>query len=243
MKRISITLLLALLVSTTAGAQWGKTVKGNGKTTTETREVGTYDEIEVSHIFSVTLVDGREGTLTLEGEDNLLDYVITEVKGDRLVISVKKGYQLKVSSAGRNGIRVTVPVQDLREAHASGASDLTGKVRLKSDTFRASISGAADMSLELETGELRADISGAATLILSGTAQSVRISGSGASDLRGYDLTAREVEANLSGSSDVQITATEALTARVSGASDLRYKGNPTRVDSKASGAANVKKS
>ena len=37
------------------------------------------------------LVDGTEGKLSIEGEENLLEYIKTEVKDGKLVIKVKKG--------------------------------------------------------------------------------------------------------------------------------------------------------
>lgn len=243
MKNKYLILLLAVLMGTSLQAQWGKRVRGNGNVVKETREVGTFDAISVSHIFTVSLVPGDEGSLTVEGEENLLEYVVTKVSGNRLEITVKKGYQLQVSAGKKDGIRVVVPVRDLSEASASGASDLTSTFALKADRFKTSVSGAADIRLQLDAGDVEAEMSGAGTLKLSGTARSVDINGSGAADLKAYELTAGEVRAELSGSSDVQITATRRITARVSGASDLRYKGNPEFVDTKTSGAASVKKS
>jgi len=74
---------MAFTVSCTA--QWGKRIKGNGNTITTDRSVGDYDAVALSGWFDVDLVDGKEGTITLEGESNLLDYVITEVKDGKLV--------------------------------------------------------------------------------------------------------------------------------------------------------------
>ncbi|MDG1572595.1 DUF2807 domain-containing protein [Robiginitalea sp. M366] len=238
-----VLLLLAVMAGSGLQAQWGKRVRGNGQMTTETREVGSYDEVHVSHIFTVYLVPGNEGTLTVTGEENLMEYIETRVSGGRLDIKVRKGYQLETSRGNKNGIRVEVPVRDLSAAHASGASDLIGQLPLQADHFRAGTSGAAEAQLDIQAGHLEIDISGASTLKLSGRAGTLEIEGSGAADLRAYDLQAREAEADLSGASDVQITASERLKARVSGAADLRYKGNPEQVDSKASGAGSVKKS
>ena len=68
----------------------------------------------------------------------------------------------------------------------------------------------------------------------------VRVSGSG--DVNAYGLSAREVEAVVSGSADIKVTASEALKARVSGSGDIHYRGNPENLDTRTSGSGDVSK-
>ena len=51
---------------------------------------------------------------------------------------------------------------------------------------------------------------------------------------------AKEVEAKVSGSGDMEISVTERLTARVSGSGDIKYKGKPSIEDIKVSGSGDV---
>ena len=85
MKKIA-TLSLVVLFTASCTAQWGNKVKGNGKIVTLERSVGEYDGIGVSGWFDVELVDGKEGRLTLKGEENLLEHIVTEVKNRKLSI-------------------------------------------------------------------------------------------------------------------------------------------------------------
>lgn len=234
--------MACLMAAGSLSAQWGKKVRGNGNVTTETRNVGDYDAISISNAFTVYLVDGAEGQLSLEGEENLLEYVVTEVRGDRLYIKFRKGVQL---SASRNseGLKVRVPVSEISAIDVSGACGVIGETRLKSNRFKASMSGASNARLELETGDLEAELSGASNLKLSGRAGSFRIQGSGASDLNAYELETDSVDAEISGSADAEVQVRQQLKANVSGAGDLKYRGNPEKMESKASGAGNVRKS
>jgi len=111
MKTLS-TLILATLLSITCSAQWGKTIKGNGNNVTIERNTGDYDGVAVSGWFDVDLVDGKEGSITLAGEENLLEYIITEVKDGKLVIKTEKGVNLK-TSGWKSEIRITVPVESI----------------------------------------------------------------------------------------------------------------------------------
>ncbi|WP_431164113.1 GIN domain-containing protein, partial [Flagellimonas beolgyonensis] len=76
--------------------------------------VGRYEGVPLSGWFDVELVSGAEGTITLEGEENLLEHLETEVDRDgTLKIKTEKGYNLQPSSWRNGGIRITVPVESI----------------------------------------------------------------------------------------------------------------------------------
>lgn len=221
-------------------AQWGKRVKGNGNVVTIERSVGDYDAVAVAGWFDVELVSGNEGELTLKGEENLLEYIKTEVKSDgRLVIKVEKGVNLKPSN-WKSGINITVPVEDISAVSLSGSGDVVGKTTIKADRFKASIAGSGDVELAIEADELSAQLSGSGDIVLEGTARDFDVQVSGSGDVKAYDLKAHNVTAQVSGSADIKVTANSMLKARVSGSGDISYKGNPGKIDTKTSGSGDI---
>lgn len=141
MKKTSVLcFFMALGLSVSCSAQWGKRIKGNGNLVSVDRNVGDYDAISVSGWFDVDLVDGREGELTLSGDENLLEHVVTEVSGDQLKIKVKKGINLSPSKSSR-GIRITVPVESISGLNLSGSGDIVGKTLIKTPDFKTAMSG------------------------------------------------------------------------------------------------------
>lgn len=241
MKKFGI-LSLLLIISNTSFAQWGKKIKGNGNVVTVERITGDYDAISVGGWFDTELVQGEEGSVSLRGEENLLEYIVTEVKNGKLVVKVKQGYNLQASSWSRGGILVTIPVEDISEISMSGSGDLVGKTVLRSKDLSTQLSGSGDMEIEAEAQNMAVSVSGSGDLTVRGAAEylSVQISGSG--DIHGYDLQANHVDATVSGSANIQITARESLKARVSGSGDITYRGNPGKIDSKTSGSGDISK-
>ena len=234
----ALTIVLAILTVTLSSAQW-KRVKGNGKTVTIERSVGEYDYVALAGWFDVELVDGTEGQLTLKGEENLLEYIKTEVKDGKLTIKQKRGINLKPSN-WNDGITITVPVENVDGVSLSGSGDIVGKTVLKSNRFRTSISGSGDISLEIEAASVDASMSGSGDMNLSGRTTDFEVSVSGSGDIRAYDLEADFVDAQVSGSADIKVTAKEMLKARVSGSGDISYKGNPKKIDTKSSGSGDI---
>lgn len=239
MKKI-ITLTLALTLTFATNAQWGKRVKGNGNITTDTRNVGDYEAISLSGFFDVELVDGKEGKVTIKGDENIIGHIKTEVKNGKLVIKAEKGMNL--SPSRNNKLLITVPVEHINEATLSGSGDIIGKTTLVSNSFETSISGSGDINLKVEAKELKASMSGSGDIKLSGTATDFTIRVSGSGDISAYDLQANYVKALVSGSADIKVTATETINARVSGSGDIRYRGNPKKIESKTSGSGGISK-
>ena len=65
--------------------------------TTVTRTTDSYDAIKCAGSMDFILVSGTEGTIKIEGEENLLEYIVTEVKDNVLKVKVKKGKSLRSS--------------------------------------------------------------------------------------------------------------------------------------------------
>jgi DUF4097 and DUF4098 domain-containing protein YvlB len=238
MKKVLAVGLIGIFTAS-CSAQWGKGIKGNGNQVSIERSVGDYDEIAVSGFFDVDLVDGREGELTLEGEENLLEYIVTEVKNGKLAIRTKKGVNLKPSS-WEDGIRITVPVESIDAVSLSGSGDIVGKTTLKASDFKTAMSGSGDVTLDVETESIIAAMSGSGDMNLSGKTRDFDAAISGSGDIKAYDLEADNVEATVSGSADIKVTARKILKARVSGSGDISYRGNPEKVDTKTSGSGDI---
>ena len=237
MKKI-ITLGIALCTIAVTNAQ---KIKGNGNIVTIERSTDDYDAIAVSGWFNVILVDGQEGKLSIEGDENLLEYIKTEVKEGKLVIKVKKGYNLQPSSWKKDGgIYVTVPVESVNEVTLSGSGDIVGKKTISASEFSTNMSGSGDITLDVESKTVSASMSGSGDINLSGTTEvfDVQISGSG--DIEAYDLIADTVDASISGSADIKVTANKMLKARVSGSGDIHYRGDATKLDTKSSGSGDI---
>ena len=195
--------------------------------------------VAVSGWFNVDLVDGKEGELTVEGEENLLEYIITEVNNGKLSIKTEKGVNLKPSN-WNDGIRITVPVESIDAVSLSGSGDIVGKTRIKAGDFKTAMSGSGDITLDLETDSMTAAMSGSGDMNLSGKTKDFDATISGSGDIKAYDLEADNVEAVISGSADIKVTANKKLKARVSGSGDISYRGNPEKVDTKTSGSGDI---
>jgi len=229
-----IILFAIILFTIPTNAQWKK-IKGNGNVTTTSRTVSDYDKIGVSGSFDVKLVSGTEGKLTIEAEDNLLEYLITESNGEHLKIKWKKGINVRTTKK----ILITIPFKDIEEIALAGSGDVTSNDVINADNFKAALSGAGDFTLKLKVNSLKSAISGSGDMDLSGSATNFDCAISGSGDVDANNLVTDNTSVRIAGSGDVSVHVQKELDAKVSGSGDITYKGNP-RTNSKVSGSGSI---
>jgi hypothetical protein len=209
-------------------------LRGSGIAKTETRSVGEFTEVEVGNAIELAVTVGPEqNDLVVTADDNLLPHVQTIVTGNRLKI------YLDTSCSTNVGVEVTATAAALRSLVGSGASTTTIS-GITGERFDLELSGASGCELTGDTDLLDVTLSGASHSKIAGSAKQLTVECSGASRLDASELTAEIVSADVSGASTADVSATSELTAEASGASTLRYAGQPAKLDKRTSGASTV---
>lgn len=238
MKKLIITsIILTLSFSVNAQSWWNsKKVRGNGNMTTQVRNLSDYESVSSAGNFDVKLVPGKEGKITLYGEENLMKYIITEVKRGKLTIKVKKHTHIKITRK----FVVTVPYKDIDKVALAGSGDVTNTGTIKAKDFKVSLAGSGDIKLNLSTGTVKTSIAGSGNIKLNGTSDKLTVSIAGSGDVRAYGLKTKVTSVSVAGSGNVRTTVSESIKARVAGSGSIYYKGNPDRIDSKSAGSGSI---
>lgn len=192
-------------------------VRGSGNVVTEKRNVSEFTKVDVGGVFNVEIVAGKEYSVEVEADDNLLPLISTSVDGGTLEIETEKRFST------RNDLKVRITAPDIERLDLSGAS-------------KAVLSNIGNEDLTL-------DLSGASRLKVSGKTGTLTVDMSGASKIDTGELSAARVVIDGSGASRATVNASEDLTADLSGASKVRYTGSPSNVQKKTSGASSVSQS
>lgn len=236
MKTTTIAFLFLLLTSlTTSGCMFVGGVDGNGNVVKETREISSFDALNVGGAFNIILTQGNSESLEIEADENLLPIIKTSVKGKTLYVTTEENIR------NSKALNLYISFKVLERLDISGACDIESAHRLSFSTLKIEASGASEIDLDLTAEVLLCDYSGASEIELAGKVGECEFELSGASEIDAYDLVAGKIELKASGASEAKLHATESLKVRASGASSVRYMGNPN-VDSNVSGAGSVKK-
>jgi len=208
-----LTLALALLlVAAVAGC-------GGGPRVTETREVPSFDRLEISDSVDVEVTPGDSREVLVTAGEDVIDRVHTESSGGVLNIDiVDRG--IVIGNDPLDDVRIQVSAGALEAVRVDGAGDvkLTG---LDRDALDLEINGSGDIEASGTVGSLVATVDGAGDADLSA-------------------LQARTARVTVDGAGDAELHVTERLDVSVDGAGDVSYRGDPA-VTSSVEGAGDLR--
>ncbi len=195
--------------------QNGDAVKGSGNVVMETRNLETFDAIELRIPADMRVTVGKPTPLTIKTDDNVMSLIRVEVCNGKLVISSDREFNAK------NVPDITVTVAKLRAVEVVGAGDM--------------------WISKIDNAELSVAVTGAGDVHLSGKTTNLAVAATGAADINAYELDAKTVSATLTGAADARLSVSESLNVTITGAGDVHYKGNP-KVTKTIIGFGDVKK-
>lgn len=170
-----------------------------------------------------------------------LDAISVSGSGDLIGETKIISSNLDLNVSGSGSLRIETDVSGNLEADVSGSGDID--VKGKCNDFNSNVSGSGKVQMNVAINDL-ADfgVSGSGKIYASGSASRVKTSISGSGKVLAADLQANSCEVRISGSGDVEINVKEALDANISGSGSVSYRGNPSKVNSHASGSGRISK-
>ncbi len=226
--------ILCLAISAGVNGQWRKTVYGDGNVVKKERSARSFTGVKVSTGIDVFLTQGSNLSIEVEADENLHEYIVTEVEGD--VLHVYSDANIRESKMKR----VYVTMDKITSLSTTSAGDLIGQTPVKTDNLELNSSSAGDIKLEVYAKNVQVDISSSGDMTLTGEADILSGNLSSAGDLNAYDFKVREVDLDVSSAGDADIYVTERLRARASSAGDINYRGNPKYLDAHSSSAGGI---
>jgi hypothetical protein len=200
--------LMGIVAASTATAGCGRGHDGDaGPMVQKSYQVGNFTQVEVAGPFDVTIHTGAAPSVSAKGNQKLIDRLVVEVKGDKLVVHTESNrgwFNWGWGTNGKADIAITVPA--IAGATLAGSGDLNiDSVEVQS--LKLAIAG---------SGDVRAK---------SGQAGSVayKIAGSGGIDAR--SVKAQTADVSIAGSGSINGQATTAADVKIMGSGDVTITG------------------
>jgi hypothetical protein len=226
--------ILLLLFSLGVMAQ-----NGNRNVITQTRDLATFDGLNVTAIFKVIFTQGEPQSIKIETDENLVDKVITEVNGGILTLSTRG------SINNPTKINVYITAKDLKSLDMSGASKFTSTNKINTPKLKIELSGISAATLSSDAAVVNCDLSGVSKLDLEGSGDQLTADISGTAKLIASKFEVKDVKVEVSGVGTATVNATKSIDLDASGASNIKYlpHDNLEVKNKDVSGAARISKS
>lgn len=211
-------------------------VHGSGDVVDVSYSFDNFDRLDLSQAFDVTVVKSDTFDVVLFVDENIVPYLDVNHSGNWLNIGLEDGHNYNNVT-----LKAEIRMPDIQEIRGSGAtvisiSGFSGEEN-PSD-ISVDLSGASVFSGTLYANDCDIQLSGASVLNLNGGCMDLYLESSGASELNMGNFVAESAYFILSGASDGTVHVTQHLDAKLSGASVLRYHGDPEIGNLETSGAS-----
>ena len=210
---------------------------------TEAMKFSDFTAVEVGWAFRVMITQSSSYGVIITVDETLFDDILVTKTGDTLKVGLKSGLLtgLRSKSLLSKVRRVEITMPNLYELDLSGAARGIVKGFSSSHQFVLDLSGASSLEMvDMYVGDIKINLSGASRLNVKGVAKDLLMIASGASHSDLSDFPVHDANVDLSGASEATVNLEGVLDANLSGASHLKYLGEPKLDTIKTSGASNV---
>ncbi|MBL7957579.1 MAG: DUF2807 domain-containing protein [Flavobacteriales bacterium] len=220
--------------------QWNDCVTGTGEHATEVRSVGAFTAIELEDRIDLVLEARSSGSIAVEGGENLLGQISTEVSEGTL--RIRSAMKCNWVRSFKPRITVHAPVDALCRITLRGTGDVRCADTLRCDGFLLEQWG-GEGSTRLSVRMGRLDIllhTGAGDALITGRCEEVNLYSGIMAPIDAGALRAGAVRVNNSSTGDIRCWAVNELDAQVRSVGDVYYTGAPATVRSTITGSGSL---
>lgn len=151
-------LLLMLMISTIAVAQKKEKIKGSKNVTSQKKEIGAFDTLEIEDNIEVYLVKGTEQALETEADDNLHDAIQADISGSTMRLYTNKN----ITSSKKLSVRLTY-TRSLKAITAKHETKLYALTELELDSIAVKNLDHSKSFLNVKAGSFSLNLNDKAT--------------------------------------------------------------------------------
>lgn len=228
-----------LVLAQSCKSNWsGKTVEGVGSVSRQTRETEGFTRVASSISGNVFVKVGNSFKVEVEAQENLKEYIVTELKGKTLNIKYKDNFSLNTKEV----LRVYIEAPSFEGFSLSGSGDLNVEGILNSDKLDLSLAGSGDLNVEkIQSNKVVVNLAGSGNIsVKNGAAEEGVFSIAGSGDINAEGCSTKTAKCSIAGSGNVQCNPSDTLSASIAGSGDVVYSGSPS-VKSSVVGSGSVR--
>lgn len=208
--------------------------KGSGQIVSQERVLNSFTEVESRGNLVIYLIQSDNHGVTVETDHNLIDFLETSVRGERLRIRLTEPVR------SHSEIKLYVQIPDLIRIEGNAGSQFKTSETLHGDLLSIELGSGARGTLALDYEQLSVSLKSGAFSKLSGNVNAFFGEGSSGSILDARSLISATSEVASKSGAEVTVFVTESLTANASSGGVIKYHGNPAHKSWRSSSGGEI---
>ena len=198
----------------------------------ETRKIENVSRVVLREYGQLFISQGDRESLSLEGQDDVLSMVRSDVRNGELLLDIEGGWwdrtwRAITSTVEGKPLKYHLTLKKLDGLFVSGAARVRSK-GFRFENFQMIMKGAGEIVMtDIEAVNLDIEMPGAGLINLSGSAENQKVWIKGAGSYDCPRLKTDNAEVKLHGVGRARVWAVKSLDARVDGVGHIEYYGEP----------------
>lgn len=230
----TLVLVLPFLLVSISKAQ---DVKGNGNVVKKTYSVSSFNRIELNGIYNTIIKQGNIESVEIETDENLQSYIKPEVTDKTLQIEQTEEVNFKESTR----MNVYITFKSIEKLTNNGVGNLKTDGTVNMNALSVSCNGVGNLELDLNSSTLNLEMSSVGNIELKGAVTKGDFQISGVGNIDAEDMKVEKLRIESSGVGNAKVYVTGEIQPTVSGAGNIKCKGNPTVKNLKQDGIGKFK--
>ncbi|MFD1615224.1 head GIN domain-containing protein [Gelatiniphilus marinus] len=212
-------------------------VKGNGNVQIVDRTVTeSFLAIKATEGLDVYLTQGNSESISVEADENLHELILTEVIDGVLKIHTSQNIGKATAK------KVMVSFKDVSAITSTSGSDVYSTNTISANHLKLKSTSGSDMELDVNTSILECKSTSGSDLKLSGKTNKLIAEATSGSDIKASNLIAESSEVKATSGADISVNTVKELTAKATSGGDIKYYGNPEKVNKKDGVSGSIRK-
>ena len=227
MRKLFLLLAMGLVVSFSLMAQDNKdrvTVEPSGNIITKEVSVTSFDQLDISGVFSLMLIQGNKEEVKIEADDNLQSLFEVKNEGSKLTIGMKKD----VNIHGKIKMKVYITFKNLKSMDLKTVGNVTSEANMSFNDLDINNKSVGNVDLKLTTQNLTIQNKSVGNVKLNGKADNVTIKNKGVGSIQAASFVVQKMDIDNSGVGSAEVNAEKELKVKDSFLGKVSNKGSAT---------------
>jgi hypothetical protein len=212
--------------------------KSAGNNTTIVREMPFFNKVMVTDKVDVILIQENVFKVRLEGGENLLGSIKTDVANSTLSISNNNSCDFVRSYDNKISVYVSAP--SFNEINHSGLGEVSCQTVLTTDTIIYRVKNAGDLYLSLNNKCIKGDMNGNGDIIATGQTLTHILNAQGECHLKCGNLVTQVSDYYLGTSGPAFLNVNQSLNVTIKNTGNVFYNGNPVSINKNITGSGKL---
>ena len=236
---ITASIVALFMTSCQFDFNFGEGVVGDGNVITIDRKINDdFNSIKVSRGIEVYITQGNSVSLKVEADGNLHDVITTEVDSNNGVLRVSANENIKSSKSKK----VILSVININRFETSSGAYVYSENTIKTDILSLESTSGSHMDLTVETDRLTCETTSGAGIKLNGNTENLKAEATSGSYIKATNLDAEVSRVSASSGASVAVNTSKELTASASSGANIKYTGNPEKVNKSSGVSGSIKR-